>query len=125
MKPEILVVDDELYTREALVTLLGIYGYNVRQASNGQDALEKIEQCPPHLIILDAAMPEMDGITLCRKLRALPQTAHLPIILLSGEGHSHAEDEGLAAGADFYMWKPAKTPDLLARIDASLVRIGL
>lgn len=125
MKPEILVVDDEIYIREALATLLAHYGFNVRQASDGQDALEKITENPPHLVIVDAVMPQMDGLTLCRQLRTLPQTAHLPIILLSGEAPTSIEDEGLAAGATFYMWKPTKTPDLLARIDAALLHIGL
>lgn len=121
MKTEVLVVDDEAHIREMLALLLGLHGFSVREAEDGREAWEKIADHPPDVIILDVMMPHMDGITLCRKLRAKPETAHLPVIMLSGKTHMGAEEEGLAAGANYYMWKPMKTTQLLANIETVLL----
>ncbi len=120
MKPVILVVDDEIFIREMLTMLLGFQGFVVEEARDGQDALTKVNESHPDVIILDVMMPNMDGITLCKTLRSAPETAHLPIIMLSGKAHLGAEQEGLAAGADYYMFKPMKTEDLLANINTVL-----
>ncbi|MCP4360276.1 MAG: response regulator [Chloroflexi bacterium] len=120
MKPLILVVDDEAYIREMLTMLLELQGFAVVEAVDGRDALEKIPDIEPDVIILDVMMPRMDGITLCQILRRDPETAHLPIIMLSGKTHLNAKQDGLAAGADYYLFKPMKTAELLANIHTVL-----
>ncbi|MBL1131014.1 MAG: response regulator [Chloroflexi bacterium] len=117
-----MVVDDEPHIRDMLTLLLELYGFTVSTAIDGADAWQKINQCQPDAIILDVMMPVMDGITFCRHLRADPQTAHLPVIMLSGKTQFGAEAEGLAAGADLYMWKPMKTTELMANIQTLLER---
>lgn len=116
MKAEIMVVDDEEYIREMLSLLLGLHGFTITEAEDGLDAWHKITDHRPDVVILDVMMPRMDGITLCEKLRANPYTADLPVIMLSGKTHLGAEEEGLAAGANYYMWKPMKTTELVANI---------
>jgi len=113
---KLLVVDDEAHIRDMLTLLLEMHGFSISTAVDGHDAWEKISQNCPDVVILDVMMPEMDGITLCKMLRANTQTADLPVIMLSGKTQFGAEAEGFAAGANFYMWKPMKTPELLANI---------
>lgn len=125
MKPTIMVVDDEAHIRDMLTLLLELHGFAVSTAIDGADAWQKINQCRPDAIILDVMMPVMDGITFCRHLRADPQTTHLPVIMLSGKTQFGAEAEGLAAGANFYMWKPMKTSELMANIQAVLERTAV
>lgn len=125
MKPTIMVVDDEAHIRDMLTLLLELHGFAVSTAIDGADAWQKINQRLPDAIILDVMMPVMDGITFCRHLRADPQTTHLPVIMLSGKTQFGAEAEGLAAGADFYMWKPMKTPELMANIQTMLERTAV
>ncbi len=125
MKPTIMVVDDEAHIRDMLTLLLELHGFAVSTAIDGADAWQKINQRLPDAIILDVMMPVMDGITFCRHLRADPQTTHLPVIMLSGKTQFGAEAEGLAAGADFYMWKPMKTPELMANIQTVLERTAV
>ncbi|HUM69553.1 MAG TPA: response regulator [Chloroflexota bacterium] len=125
MKPEIIVVDDEPHIRDMLTLLLELNGFSVSTAVDGLDAWDKITQSVPHVVILDVMMPEMDGLTLCCKLRAHPQTTHLPVIMLSGKTQFGAEAEGLAAGANFYMWKPMKTAELVANIHTALAQTAV
>ena len=125
MKAEIMVVDDEEYIREMLSLLLGLHGFTITEAEDGLDAWHKITDHRPDVIILDVMMPRMDGITLCEKLRANPHTADLPIIMLSGKTHMGAEEEGLAAGANYYMWKPMKTAELVANIQNVLSSVAV
>lgn len=116
MKPVVLIVDDEDYIREMLNLMLQLHGYQVEEAENGKDALNVIQTSKPDVIILDVMMPNMDGITLCKNLRQEPETANLPIIMLSGKTHLGAEREGMRAGANFYMFKPMKTEELIRNI---------
>ena len=116
MKCSILVVDDDAKIRQMLRLLLELEGYHVSEAFDGLDALEQVAGHVPDAMVLDVMMPRMDGITLCRKLRAQRRTADLPIIILSGKTEQSAVSEGLAAGANKYMAKPMSTPELLANI---------
>lgn len=125
MKPTIMVVDDEPHIRDMLTLLLEMHGFAVSTAVDGLDAWEKVNQTQPDVIILDVMMPVMDGITLCQKLRAHPETTHLPVIMLSGKTQFGAEAEGLAAGANYYMWKPMKTVELVANIRTVLEQVAV
>lgn len=106
MSFSVLVVDDDDEIRHMLCMLLQLTGYDTDQAVDGLDAQSKIRQNQPDIIILDVMMPNMDGITLCKLLRAEEPTACLPIIMLSGKTDGDAIAEGLQVGADRYLTKP-------------------
>ncbi|MCA9958807.1 MAG: response regulator [Anaerolineales bacterium] len=109
----VLVVDDDAIIRHMLRMLLEMEDYVVFEAEDGVDALEKLNASLPRAMILDVMMPRMDGIRLCKLLRAQPQTATLPIIMLSGKTQMGADQEGLAAGANAYLRKPMDVAQLL------------
>lgn len=116
MSHSILVVDDEDVTREILQILLEMEGFTVYAAADGLEALDKVAECRPDLIVLDLMMPRLDGLGVCKRLRAEPKTADLAIILLSGNSQDRAVTAGLRAGANAYLMKPIDPPLLLREI---------
>jgi two-component system, OmpR family, KDP operon response regulator KdpE len=118
-KPRILVVDDESQLTRVLRTGLKSRGYDVRAAADGLTAFETFSDWHPDLVITDLAMPNMDGLELCRRLRAISQ---VPIIILSAKGEEKIKVEALDIGADDFITKPFGIDELLARIRASLRR---
>jgi two-component system, OmpR family, KDP operon response regulator KdpE len=115
----ILVVDDEPQIARVLKTGLTSRGYETRAAPSGGAALETIAAWPPDLVITDLSMPDMDGVALCRAIRA---ASSVPIIVLSVRGEERSKVEALDAGADDYVTKPFGLDELLARIRAALRR---
>ena len=115
----ILVVDDEPQITRVLRTSLSSQGYDIRVANNGEAALEILKDWTADLVITDLAMPNMDGLELCRRLRSKSQ---LPIIVLSVRGEERTKVQALDAGADDYVTKPFGMNELLARVRASLRR---
>ena len=111
----ILVIDDEPAMVGAVAALVGNVGHRVVAAYDGAEALRAYEAHPPDLVILDLAMPGIDGLAVCTELRRRGTT---PIIVLSGEGDEAAKVEALDAGADDYVTKPFGKDELLARIRA-------
>jgi two-component system, OmpR family, KDP operon response regulator KdpE len=118
-RPHILVVDDEPQITRVLRTTLSARGYDIRVANDGEMALEIMRDWAPHLIITDLSMPNMDGIELCRRVRAFSE---VPIIILSVRGQEQHKIGALDAGADDYVTKPFSMNELLARVRASLRR---
>jgi two-component system, OmpR family, KDP operon response regulator KdpE len=118
-KPRILVVDDEPQLTRVLRTGLKSRGYEVRVAADGLAALDTFNDWQPHLVLTDLAMPNMDGLELCRKLRAVSQ---VPIIVLSAKGEEKTKVEALDLGADDFVTKPFGIDELIARVRASLRR---
>lgn len=116
MSQSILVVDDEPMARTLLRLMLVRAGFEVIEAENGYDALTKIEAKAPDVVILDVMMPEMDGFTVCEKLRANAQTAHLPIIMLSAKTDQQSIKRGKDAGADEYLTKPISHDELTRHV---------
>jgi len=116
----ILVVEDDLLTAEVLTTVLSHQNYVVETAQDGQIALELAETFTYDLILLDVVLPNLDGITLCRKLRS--QGYQVPILLLTGRDSSDDKATGLDAGADDYIVKPFDEQELMARVRALLRR---
>ena len=102
----VLVVEDDTELRELVCLMLEHNGFEVEEAVDGVDALDKVATWRPDAMILDVMMPRMDGLTVCRKLREVPETAELPIIMISGKTQRKAVAEGLAAGANKYLAKP-------------------
>ncbi len=121
-KHNILVVDDESQITRVLRTLLSARGYSVRTASDGDEALETMKSWSPDLVITDLKMPNMDGLELCRHLRAKSQ---IPMIVLSVRGEEKSKVEALDAGADDYVTKPFSHNELLARVRAALRRMTM
>jgi len=123
MKPHILVAEDE----DALATLLeynlGKEGFEVALAGDGEEALLRIAERPPDLLVLDWMLPEVSGIEVCRRLRQGAATRHLPIIMLTARGEEADRIRGLNTGADDYVTKPFSMNELTARIGAILRRL--
>ncbi|MGB9236149.1 MAG: response regulator transcription factor [Terriglobales bacterium] len=115
----ILVVDDEAQITRVLRTSLSTHGYDIRVANDGETALEIMKDWTPDLVITDLAMPNMDGLELCRRLRTKMQ---VPIIVLSVRGEERTKVKALDAGADDYVTKPFGMEELLARVRANLRR---
>src|SRR5215208_2563944 len=118
-KPRILVVDDEPQLTRVLRTGLMSRGFDVRAAADGLAGFEVFSDWQPDLIITDLAMPNMDGLELCRRVRAISQ---VPIIILSAKGEEKTKVEALDIGADDFVTKPFGIDELLARVRASLRR---
>lgn len=116
MTRRILIVDDVPTNRIILKVKLGAACYDAVLAASGAEALEIAGRMPPDLVLLDYAMPAMDGIAVCRALRAAPATAHVPIIMFTASGDEAAKIEALRAGADDFLVKPIDDKVLLARI---------
>ncbi len=117
----VLVVDDEPQITRVLKTVLTSQGYLVRTAAEGETALSTLSEWRPELVITDLYMPRMDGIELCRRIRAV---SSVPIIVLSVKGEERAKVEALDSGADDYVTKPFGADELLARVRAALRRSG-
>jgi diguanylate cyclase (GGDEF)-like protein len=122
MNRRILVVDDEPYMVKLLEYNLRKGGYQVITAYNGYEALQKLEQAKPDLIIADVKMPQMDGYELCRRLRSNAETKSIPFIFLTAKGQISERIEGLKKGADDYITKPFNPKEILARIEATLLK---
>jgi two-component system KDP operon response regulator KdpE len=118
-KRRILVVDDEMQIVRVLRTSLSAQGYDILSASDGEKALQAMKEWAPDLVITDLGMPHMDGLQLCKRIRAHSQ---LPIIVLSVRGQEATKIEALDAGADDYVTKPFSMNELLARVRAALRR---
>jgi two-component system KDP operon response regulator KdpE len=117
----VLVVDDEPAILRAVSRALAARGYAVRQADTGQKALDMIASEDPHAVLLDLCLPDIDGVQVCREVRAW---STVPIIVLSASWEDHRKVEALDEGANDYVTKPYSTPELLARLRAALRSSG-
>ena len=115
----ILLVDDEAQITRVLRTGLAAEGYDVRVANDGQSALDLMQAWTPDIVVTDLAMPEMDGLELCSRIR---KSWQMPIIVLSVKGEERKKVRALDAGADDYVTKPFGMKELSARIRANLRR---
>ncbi|MFQ5555319.1 MAG: response regulator [Acidimicrobiia bacterium] len=122
MKERILVVDDDPDIIQFVKMNLELEGFEVETAENGRVALESAKSRPPDLILLDVMMPEMDGLTVLRRLRASPATANVPVIILTAKALAEDRVKGLDLGADDYITKPFDLEELLARVRTVLRR---
>ncbi|MFT4186123.1 MAG: response regulator transcription factor [Micrococcaceae bacterium] len=116
----LLVVDDEPNIRELLATSLRFAGFDVISASTGREALEKAETYLPDLIVLDVMLPDMDGFTVTRRLRAAGR--HHPVLFLTARDDNEDKVTGLTVGGDDYVTKPFSLDEVVARIRAVLRR---
>ena len=118
----ILIVDDDAPVQRAIKRVLESVGYRVSAASDGQEALDMIARERPDLLVLDIIMPRMDGLEVCRRVRADPFVAKLPILFLTAKGRPADIAQGLDAGGDDFLTKPFDVVELPARCRALLRR---
>ncbi len=122
MAAKILIVDDDLESVKLVGLMLERRGYQITAAQSGAQAVAKAQTENPDLVILDIMMPDMDGYEVCRRLRASPATANLPIIMFTAKGLVADKVAGFQAGADDYLTKPVHPEELATRVEAVLVR---
>jgi two-component system, OmpR family, phosphate regulon response regulator PhoB len=122
MKPLVLVVEDEAALATMLRYNLEKQGFRVEEAVNGEEALTRIAETRPDLVLLDWMLPVMSGIEVCRQLRRRPATRTLPVIMVTARTEEHDTVRGLDVGADDYIAKPFSMDALLARMRALLRR---
>ena len=118
MSARLLVVDDILANRRLMQAKLEAKYYSVLLAENGVEALKIAAEDQPDIILLDVMMPGMDGYEVCRRLKADPQTAHIPVVMLTALNETADRVRGLEAGADDFLTKPVDDFSLMARIGA-------
>jgi two-component system, OmpR family, alkaline phosphatase synthesis response regulator PhoP len=124
-RKRILVVDDEIYIVHILEFTLTMEGYEVLTAADGEEALRRLEQDRPDLVVLDIMMPKIDGYEGLRRIRADEEFRTLPVILLSAKGRPVDRETGLEIGADDYIVKPFSPRRLLEKIQDLLERARL
>ncbi|MDR2255226.1 MAG: response regulator transcription factor [Arthrobacter sp.] len=117
---KLLVVDDEPNIRELLSTSLRFAGFDVTAAANGREALAAVERDEPDLAVLDVMLPDMDGFTITRRLRAAGR--HFPVVFLTARDDTQDKVQGLTVGGDDYVTKPFSLDEVVARIRAVLRR---
>ncbi|MBI4422154.1 MAG: response regulator [Elusimicrobia bacterium] len=122
MMPKILLVDDEEDFHSIVRQVLEPLGYEIASAMDGEAGLERMRGDPPDLVLLDVNMPFKDGFAVCREIRATPQLAALPVILLTIRRLDHEVVMGLDTGADDYLTKPCEPAVLATRIERLLER---
>jgi two-component system cell cycle response regulator DivK len=120
--PLVLIVEDDPETRHFYAHALASAGFRTAQAHNGYQALDKVFDARPDLIIADIAIPGMDGIELCRRLRSDARARAVPVLAITGYGDRHYEDRARAAGADQVLIKPCAV-DLLVEEARRLVGV--
>lgn len=116
------MVEDEKNIVRVVTYNLEREGYQVSVAKDGEEALERVRRDTPDLVILDLMLPKVDGLEVCRRLRADPKTKHLPIIMLTAKTQEADRVVGLELGADDYVPKPFSPRELVARVKAVLRR---
>ncbi len=112
----VLTVDDEASNRELIRDALEMNGHTVEEAPDGPEALRRIATRPPDVVLLDVAMPGMDGYEVCRRLRTVPTTAGLPVIMVTAQTDRSDRLTGIEAGASDYLSKPIDLQDLILRV---------
>lgn len=123
MSKRILIVDDEKDIRELLAFHLEQNGFTTLTASDGEEALDKVEEALPDLIILDLMLPKMDGAEVCRAFKSREHTRRIPIIMLTAKGEEIDRVVGFELGADDYVTKPFSPRELVLRVKAVLKRM--
>jgi two-component system alkaline phosphatase synthesis response regulator PhoP len=116
MANKILVVDDEPYMLRFIQILLERDGYEMIKAGNGREAVEVAMRENPQLLIMDAMMPKMDGLTALRLLKQEPATRSIPVIMLTANPHKFSREEAESSGATIFLTKPFSPTQLLAEI---------
>ncbi|MCR9067597.1 MAG: response regulator [Rhodobacteraceae bacterium] len=124
MGGRILLVEDEANIVEALGFILSRDGWEVRGHGNGNSALDEIERLKPDIVVLDVMLPGRSGLDILRDLRGAPDTAELPVLMLTAKGQSRDRDLAMSLGADAFLTKPFSNAELVATVRDLSARIG-
>ena len=116
MNKTVLVVDDEVNIVTSLEYVMKAAGFDVATAYDGEEALAKIAEIVPDLVILDVMMPKLDGFEVCEKVRANPLWKSVLIVMLTAKGRDSEREKGLSLGANDYLTKPFSTHDIVKRV---------
>jgi len=114
---KVLIADDEPNIVTALEFLLGRRGYDVRVATNGDEALALVASYVPDVVLLDVMMPFKSGYEVCQRMRERPEWRHIKIVMLSAKGRDVEVSKGVSLGADLYITKPFSTQHLIEAVD--------
>ena len=120
MAKRILVVEDDRTSQRLTEYTLKQAGYEISIASDGIDGLKRAREDHPDLVLLDIMLPGMDGYEVCHRLRQDPETATLPILMISAKAHQEDKDTGIKVGADVYLTKPVEPSEILAKVESLL-----
>jgi DNA-binding response OmpR family regulator len=123
-EPTVLIADDDDDVRDVIEFKLQVAGFRTMTADNGRSALAIALDRRPRLIILDVTMPQMDGLHVCSELHARPDTAEIPVLMISGNCRPDDVDRGYAVGADDYLPKPFSQAEMLRRVNWLLMSAG-
>jgi CheY-like chemotaxis protein len=115
-RKKILIVDDEQLTRAVLQHNVILAGYDVIVASNGREAMQKIQEVTPDLIVVDLVMPDMNGFEMLRRIRSNKETMQTPVIVVSALQSQTDIEEAKASGADIYLTKPIKPEEFIKHV---------
>lgn len=121
---KILIAEDERDIRDLVTFSLKFGGFEVVQASNGQEAVERAQAEMPDLILMDVRMPKMTGYEACKALKAMPAMRHIPVVFLSAKGQESEIQQGVEAGAEEYILKPFAPDELTKQIKSVLERVA-
>src|SRR5436190_2892185 len=113
----VLIVDDEPALRLLIRETLGSNNYRIVEAADGEEALAAVEREHPRLVLLDVAMPRLDGVEACRRIKSNPATRDIIVVMLSAKGQEVDRQRGLDAAADAYLTKPFSPLQLLRLVD--------
>ena len=116
MSKKVLIVDDEPNIVAALEFLLEKNGYQVQVAANGEEALARLDDFAPDLVLLDVMVPKVSGYEVCQRMRAQPKWRDIKIVMLSARGREVEVEKGMSLGADLYVTKPFSSAELVATI---------
>jgi CheY-like chemotaxis protein len=117
-QPRVLLVEDAPFLRYAFARLLRMHGFEVREATDGREALDCVADFHPQLVLTDLMMPVMDGVELIRQLHSNPGTAEIPVVAITADATEQTEQQARDAGAVDFITKPIDLPALLERLRA-------
>ena len=123
MKETILVVDDTPTNLQVMVGFLAAHGYRTIIAEDGTEAVEQVVRSRPDMILLDVAMPEMDGFEACRRIKALPGAKEIPVLFLTARTEISDKLKGFEVGAVDYITKPIQKEEVIARVETHLLLV--
>lgn len=119
-KKIVLVIDDEPFIVDMITTFLRLKGYEVRSAFNGQDGLTLIPLEKPDVLLLDLMLPDIEGFEICQRVRAMPDFAQMPILIVSARNEPESKTRAAKVGANGYLTKPIRMLDLIAEMEKIL-----